>query len=261
MAGIFSLVWILFYILIYWFQPFPAFWNDFLSIFFTQVASLAAAIIATLVSFHYERSETPRRIWGWFAVALWMWFAAEVSWGYIYMTEGEVSIGLADVFWIISYGLFGLALVQQFKILHQPSARRLWGWVLIAILSLLALTMAVYFLVTTMAPTPFSLDAAINSFYPAADLLMAVIALWLIRHFQGGAFSRPWIGLLVFTFSDLLYAWLEASGLYAWSLEQGNLLTTITDVAYLGSYLVLGLGVLSMWLYLKYGLRMDPDAR
>ncbi|MDQ2693388.1 MAG: hypothetical protein M3Y68_15230, partial [Chloroflexota bacterium] len=196
-----------------------------------------------------------------FAVALWLCFAADVTWGYVYMTAGEGSFWLADAFWILSYGLFGLALVQQFKILHQPSARRLWSWVLVAILCLLAFTLAIYYLVTSQMPFPFSLNAAINSFYPAADFLMAVIALRLIRHFQGGAFSRPWIGLLVFSFSDLLYAFLEASGMYAWSLEQGNLLTTITDVAYLGSYLVLGLGVLSMWLFLRYGLRMHPDAR
>jgi hypothetical protein len=78
---------------------------------------------------------------------------------------------------------------------------------------------------------------------------------------MGGALARPWLGLLAFSFADLLYAWIEISGLYSWSVDQANLLSTVTDIVYLGAYLVLGFGVLSQWAFLKYGLRAPTPQR
>lgn len=260
-AGILFLAMLLFYIVVYWYQPFSDFWNNFFANFVPQVASLIAAVFATLIWNLYDRQDPPRRVWGWFAVALWMWFGAEVAWGYLNIMAGEVSLGLPDVLWITSYLFLGLALIQQFRILTEPASRVMWTGIAIAAAALVGLTAGIYRMITAAAETPPTLAVIANSFYPAADLIMAVIALWLARNFMGGAFSRPWIGLLVFSFADLLYAWLEASGVYAWSLEQGNLLTTLADVAYLASYLVLGWGVLYMWLFLKYGLLRHTDAR
>jgi hypothetical protein len=225
------------------------------------VASLLAAVFATLIWNHYDRQDPPRHVWGWFALALWMWFGAELAWGYLNIMAGEVSLGLPDVLWTTSYLFLGLALIQQFRILAEPGSRVLGIWIAIAAAALAGLTAGIYRIIAAAAATPPTLDMIVNSFYPAADLILAVIALWLARNFMGGAFSRPWIGLLVFSFADLLYAWLEASGMYAWSLEQGNLLTTLADAAYLASYLVLGWGILYMWLFLKYGLLRHADAR
>ncbi len=177
------------------------------------------------------------------------------------MTAGEVSIGLPDILWIASYLFLGFALIEQFRVLAQPGPAALWARIVVAAILLLVLTAGINRLLTDAAEMPGSLDSAVNSFYPAADLLIAFIALGLARNFRGGAFSRPWLGLLVFAFSDLLYAWLEISGMYAWSLGQGNLLTMVADLAYLASYLVLGWGILYMWLFLKYGLLRHTDAR
>lgn len=260
-AGLFSLVFILVYSAIYWFQPFSEFWNNFFSNLFSPVASFMGAMFATLIWAGYEKTDAPRTIWGPFAVGLWLWFAAEITWGYLNMTVGEVPIGLPDVFWIVAYLFLGQALVHQYKILTQPTARELQLRMLMVMLSVLALTLLIYGVFLSGTETSEKLIAAVNSFYPAADLILAVIALWLARNFMGGAFSRPWLGLLAFTFADLMYAWLDASGMYTWSLEQGNLLTTVADVAYLGAYLILGLGVFYQWLFLRYGLRSRADAR
>jgi hypothetical protein len=102
---------------------------------------------------------------------------------------------------------------------------------------------------------PNKLDVLVNSFYPAADILLVCFALWLARKFTGGALARPWLGLLVFAFADFLYAWLQITGTYAWSIENRNWLSAIADIAYLVAYIVLGMGVLYHWLFLKYGLR------
>lgn len=260
-AGTLFLAMFVFYIVVYRYQPFSDFLNNLFANVVPQIASLIAAVFATLIWNHYERQDPPRRVWGWFALALWMWFGAEVAWGYLNIMAGEVSLGLPDVLWITSYLFLGLALIQQFRILAEPGSRALWIWIAIAAAALVGLTAGIHQMITAAAATPSTLDVIVNSFYPAADLILAVIALWLARNFMGGAFSRPWIGLLVFAFADLLYTWLEASGVYAWSLEQSNLLTTLNDAAYLASYLVLGWGVLYMWLFLKYGLLRHADAR
>jgi hypothetical protein len=192
---------------------------------------------------------------------LWLWFTGDVCWGYINLTQGEVNIGVPDIFWMISYYFFGQALLTQYKILSQPAPRDVQKRVLIGTLSLLALIWLIYSFLLSTGESMNKLDALANAFYPAVDVLLSIIALWLARNFAGGAFARPWLGLLAFSISDLLYAWLDLSGAYAWSLEQGNLLSTLTDVAYFAAYLVLGLGVLSQWLFLKYGLRTSAEKR
>jgi hypothetical protein len=261
LAMAFCLVYVAGYFAIYWFQPFSDFWNNLLSNVFTQVASLIGTVLAIMIWSMYEKTDAPRSIWGYFAVGLGLWFAGEVSWGYLNMTMGEVPIGLADVFWILAYFFFGHALIRQYRIVRQPTANELLVRILVGIVAALLLTFAIYWLVIEHTDTQALLNAVVNSFYPAADLIMAVIALRLARNFSGGAFSRPWLGLLVFTFSDFLYAWSEASGMYAWSVEQGNLLTTVVDLTYLIAYLVLALGVLYQWLFLKYGLRSGSRVR
>ena len=175
--------------------------------------------------------------------------------------RGNVQEGMADVFWVVAYLFFGQALLIQYRILARPSKRELLSRVGLAILCLLALYFLVYRLMTAWVNVQSQFGAAVNLFYPVADLVLAVVAIWLVHRFQGGAFSRPWLGLLAFSFVDLLYAWLQISGIYSWSVNQANSWSALFDVAYLGAYLLLGLGILSHWVFLKYGLRSPTGAR
>jgi hypothetical protein len=259
LASVASLVLLAIYVIIYWFQPFTEYWNNFFSNFFLVLVALIAAVVASMVWALYDRTDSPRLVWGPLAIGLWLWFAADFSWAIYNMTVGNVPIGVPDLFWILSYFIFGFALLNQYRILFQPASRDLWKQVLLLVSALLVLTLAIYLIVISSVEMPNTLDAVINSFYPAADILLATIALWLAHKFMGGAFARPWIGLLIFSFADFLYAWLETSGNYAWSLEHGNLLSTISDITYLAAYLVLFMGVLHQWLFLKYGLRSATE--
>lgn len=252
---------ILAYIFIYSFEPFSETLNVVLSNLILVLAALAAASMAFVIWRMYDKTDAPRRVWAPFTLALICWVAAEAIWGYINVTQGEVPIGWTDFFWIISYPLFGWALFQQYHILTGYSLRKIWTRTFIAILCLVAFTLLTYLILTAVAGTPKDLAALINSFYPAADLILAVIAMRLARDFVGGAFSRPWFGLIVFAVSDLVYAWLEISGLYTWSIEQGNLLTTISDALYVAAYLVMGITLLYQWLFLKYGMRPHRETR
>lgn len=256
-----ALAYIMLYAYLYIVQPFTELWNVIVSNLFLIVASSLTATIATQTWVHYDRTDTPRRIWGWFATGLWLWAAAELVWGYLNVTRGEVPEGISDVFWISAYFFFGHALFLQYRVLARPTPREFAIRVLIALLSLIALYLLIYGGLVSGTTAQSSFDAAINSFYPAADLLLVFVALWLARNFSGGAFSRPWIGLLAFAIADLMYAWLELSGLYSWSVAQANLWSTVFDVAYLGAYLVLGLGLLSHWVFLRFGLRAPTQPR
>jgi len=249
------------YTYIYFIQPFSSFWNDLASNVLSEIASLASAVAATMVWAYYEKSDSPRRVWSYFAFGLWLWFAGELVWGYLNMTVGEVAIGVPDFFWIIAYFFIGQALLQQYRILFRPTMRELFGRAVVIAVSVFALTLLVFLLFKPIAESSSLLETIVNAFYPSADLVLALAALWLARSFQGGALGHPWIGLLVFTFSDWMNAWLQLSGIYAWSLEQGNLLSTFSDILYIVAYLVLAYGAFSKWLFLKYGLRPSTETR
>jgi hypothetical protein len=259
-AKIAALLFILVYAVIYWAEPFSAIWNVILTNLFLVIASSLTAFIATLIWALYDQADIPRRVWSNFAIGLWLWAVAELTWGYLNVTQGEVPEGISDIFWIIAYLFFGQALVFQYQLLARPTKQGLVGRILVALLIFLAVYQFIFRTLISDTEAPGSFGAVINSFYPAADLLLALVALWLASHFMGGAFSRPWLGLLAFAFADFLYAWAEISGVYSWGINRANLLSTITDVAYLGAYLVLGLGILSQWVFLKYGLRSPSEA-
>ncbi len=70
--------------------------------------------------------------------------------------------------------------------------------------------------------------------------------------------ARPWAGLFVFALADVLYAWLVESGLYATSAETGNLLSLIADTSYIAAYLVIALGFLSFFLFIRNEQKTIP---
>ncbi len=235
------------YVFIYFREPFTAFTNTLLADILTVTASLFSAVCATLVWRMYEKTDAPRRIWGYFALGLWIWVLGETTWSYWNLTlpNGEVPVGVPDVFWVGAYYFLGQALLSQYKILVRPTQTELRRRVITSLL-FLGVSFALVFGVLEWFSLSSSVgDTLVNAFYPAGDLTLALSAIWLTRHFQGGALGRPWIGLLVFTFSDLLYAWLQLSGAYAWSLAQGNLVSGFSDIVYFSAYLVLGIGSFS----------------
>jgi hypothetical protein len=261
MAKITALVLIAIDAVIYLMEPFSDVWNDILANLLLVIAASLAAAVATMVWARYEQTDPPRRIWSNFAIGLWLWVAAELIWGYLSATQGKARAGIADVFWVAAYIFFGQALLVQYRILARPNKQELLSRVSLAILPLLMLYILVYRLLITWVDVQSQFGAAVNLFYPVADLFLALVALWLVRYLRGGAFARPWLGLLAFSFADLLYAWLEISGIYSWSVNQANLWNALFDVTYLGAYLLLGLGILSQWAFLNYGLRSPAEVR
>jgi hypothetical protein len=251
------------YAVIYFLEPFSTFTNNLLANALTITAAVFSATCATLTWGMYEKTDTPRRIWGLFAFGLWLWVIGEITWGYQNLTlpNGEVPIGVSDAFWVIAYYFLGQALLSQYQLLVRSTKSELTSRV-IRVLLFLGVAFGLIFTVLMWLDISVSVgDTLVNAFYPAGDITLALAAIWLTRNFQGGALGRPWIGLLVFTFTDLMYAWLQLSGTYAWSLDQGNLVSGFSDLVYFSAYLVLGIGSFSQWLFLKYGFRSPSKAR
>jgi hypothetical protein len=251
------------YFIVYFWEPFSPFTNTLLADILTVSASVFSAVSASLIWRMYEKTDAPRRVWGYFALGLWIWVTAEVTWSYGNLTlpNGEVPVGLPDVFWVLAYYFLGQAILSQYRILVHPTRPELTSR-LIRTLLFFGVSFAVVFGILRWFALSDSVgDTLVNAYYPAADLTLALSAIWLTRNFQGGALGRPWIGLLVFTFSDLLYAWLQLSGAYAWSLDRGNWVSGFSDIVYFSAYLVLGIVSFSQWLFLKYGLRSPSRVR
>ena len=251
------------YSVIYFIAPFSSFTNNLLADVLTVMASVFSAASATMIWIMYEKTDAPRRIWGYFAFGLWLWVMGEVTWSYWNLTlpDGEVPVGVPDTFWIIAYYFLGQALLSQYQILVRPTRRELTGRVTSSLLFLCVFFALIFSVLKWLDISSSVVDILVNAFYPAGDLTLALAAIWLTRNFQGGALGRPWIGLLVFAFSDLMYAWLQLSGAYAWSLDQGNLVSGFSDIVYFSAYLVLGVGSFSQWLFLKYGWRSSSKVR
>jgi len=251
------------YSVIYFLEPFSSFTNTLLADGLTVMSSVFSAVSATMIWKIYDKTDAPRRVWGFFAFGLWLWVMGELTWSYGNLTlpDGEVPIGVPDAFWIIAYYFLGQALLSQYQILVRPTQGELTSRVTWSVLFLCASFALIFSVLRWLEVSSSVVDTLVNAFYPAGDLTLALAAIWLTRNFQGGALGRPWIGLLVFAFSDLMYAWLQLSGAYAWSLDQGNLVSGFSDIVYFSAYLVLGIGSLSQWLFLKYGLRSPSKAR
>jgi hypothetical protein len=246
------------YMFIYLRGPLPETWNDIVVAAFPAIAAAFTATLAAMICMRYEREEAPRRIWLYFAIGLWLWTAAELTYGYLDVTQDEVSVGLPDVFWVAAYLFFAYALLIQYRLLANPSKPELWKRVAFAALFLIVLYLLLYRLLISTVRADSQLDALVDAFYPVAGFFLALVAIWLIMHFQGGVFARPWLGLLAFAFTDLLYAWIDTSGIY----DQANTAwTALFDTSYFAAYLILGLGLLSQWAFLKYGLRSSNPTR
>jgi hypothetical protein len=178
------------YTIIYLVEPFSDVWNVILPNSLLVIASSLTATIATMIWARYDRSDIPRRVWGYFAFGLWLWAAAELTWGYLNVTQGEVPEGISDVFWISAYLFFGTGIIVSVLIL-APSDQTEVKQRLIAIVPFVAFYPLIYRALIFWRYV--KVLARLSTFYPAADLLR-----WHPRFacqsLQGGAFSvHGWV--------------------------------------------------------------------
>lgn len=249
---ILSVVLIAAYVILYQYTPLETTLNDVLLNSIISLGALTAALISTFIFRHYHPEELLRRVWQNIMIASWLWFSGELLWQiYAYFNDSVVPVpSLADGCWIGGFVFFTLAFYYQYSIVI-PAQKDMIRTFAIGTWLVVMLIPALYLSVTDS----FSLNYFIEFYYPFADLAVGIAGLALVFVFQGGALMRPWVGLMVFGLSDLLYAWAEKTQLYAASSESGNLLSLVIDTTYLAAYLLLAVGFLGHWVLLRYGLR------
>jgi hypothetical protein len=242
------------YVYTYWQTPLPGFWSDLLTNLYGILAVGLSATAATAIWRRYKKSEKLFSIWRFFTLGLWTWLAADLVWAVYNMTIVEVpEVSFADLFYILGYCFFFIALHRQYKLLFHPTPRQdalITGGLTAAILLLSLLSTL---LISAPAPGTTKFSLLINDFYPVGDLAIAAVALIFVLKFGRGIFARPWLGLVIFTITDSLYAWLYASGNYAYSVLQGNLASFVTDSLYTAAYLILAILLLNHYLLLRFG--------
>lgn len=249
------------YVFIYQTDLLPTGWADMLTSGMVVVAAIAAAVTASLVTRYYTTGTPLRLIWLHFSLALWGWAIGESIWMAEYMSGGSDAAHLspADVFWVLSYILFILSLYRQYNLIHRPARRKGLLFLAASLAIVLVITFVSGYWLTLSNPQADRLETYVNTFYAVGDIALAIGALLIASAFRAGALGRPWLGLVVFSVSDLLYAWAETSGFYAWTIAQGNLLTTVIDTTYLLAYLVVAFGCYLQLILLSYGPRLKHD--
>ena len=257
-GGILSLV---LFIYLYQASPFLASVTNIVTSGMITIASILAALCSILVMRQYGSGTPPRAIWLYFMLAVTGWAVAESLWLYAYIAGGQeaASLGLADVLWVLSYLFFIVALFRQYSLIYRPRQHTSILYLVLAVSSVLIITHLFAAWLLNNNPEADRLETYVNTFYAVGDFALALGALVIAAAFRNGALGRPWLGLLVFAISDLLYAWLETSGLYAWSIDQGNILTTITDASYFAAYLVVAFGCYLQLILLRFGPRLKHD--
>ncbi|MBI5936100.1 MAG: hypothetical protein HY867_20540 [Chloroflexi bacterium] len=248
-AVIYSSILLVGYVVIYQRMPFPEPWNTIVLNIATSLSAGFAALMATLILKYFEKDESPHKVWKNLMIACWLWFAGEVLWSMYVLLYGVAPLGLFDITWVVGFIYFTLALYQQHAILFP--AKKVFLRNISIFMWIMVLLLPIPVVLLTEGAT---LKTYMDFFYPFADLAVGVAGILLLFSFQGGAMMRPWIGLVVFGVTDYLYAWAEQTGIYAWSVDKGNLLSLFIDTSYTAAYIILALGFLAHWTLLRYGI-------
>ncbi|RPI33458.1 MAG: hypothetical protein EHM70_05935 [Chloroflexota bacterium] len=260
-----SLALVAMYVFVYQWQPFSTVMNDLIVNGLICLSALSGAVIVTRVWMEFDKGEPPKAIWGYFALALWSWTLGEVIWmiyAYIYVYGEIPPITPADFFWTIAFGFFAISFLHQFRLVFSPGrqAELRWLGISFAAVFIASLICTAIFYRTGSHSEQTWAETFIGVFYPFADLALALASWKVSRIFGRGLWGRAWLGLIVITVSDAIYSWLTFTGMYAYSVEQGNLLSLVSDTLYVAAYLILAMACLGQYLLLRYGPPQKGEA-
>ena len=256
-AAVISILMIAVYIWVYASSPFSELINALILNSLTPLAALLCSITLTLSLRFFAPGEEPRTIWLFYAACLWLWTAAEVYWGYLYTTVGEVpTLSLADVLWLFGYLAFTVSIVRQYRVVTFGQKKHL-GWIAAGVW-LIVLAVTAVWVFTTESITN-SVENYVVYFYPVADITIGLAALYLVYTFRGSTLAGPWLTIIAFVISDVFYIELIGSGVYDWKM-QGISLSLFVDTIYLIAYIIVGWGALQQYLLLYSGSQALPNS-
>lgn len=245
-----------FFVVTYIFTPFPQPWNDILNNQMYFLAAASGAVFCSLTTLEFKPGEKPRRIWGYFALALWSWALAEQAWALYAAFGGKVPIiSPADFFWVLGFIFFTASFGYHFRLIYNWSYGKAAYLAAGAFLSASALSLVLAWVQYSLIPHgPMNfLESWLEVWYIVADLAVAAAVVWLRKIFSRGQWGQVLPGLLLMVVTDTIYNILNATGLYSQSIQNGNALSLIADGTYVAAYLLLAVACLGQLLLVKYG--------
>lgn len=226
-------------------------WTNDAAYLIILAAALFAAVMGLLLTRQFQRAEPPRRIWLYFSLGYVSWLLGEIG-GFVNRAVYEEipTLTLNAIFWIGGYICFTIALFLQYRLVYRLEGRigrYHFGAILAAMLGLSALV-AYLASRTGYESAEGWLAIYVRVFYPVCDIILGLAALWLTLLFRRGNWGRPWWGLIAFFFADGIYTWYNLGGARFLTPLTDTWLSVLTDLAYVGGYLIVGLACLSMFL-------------
>jgi len=247
------------YIWVYLVAPLPGVGNNLLVNLIYVVFSAYPAIILWKILRFYDKSEVPRGIWLGFFIGFVLFLLGDVSWSLWNILFGEVPTpSVAEFFYIPAYIFLATGLFCQYGLIFPVNKikRMIASHVLFWFFGISVAAVIVF-----LRSGGISLDDLIEYLYPVLDLLLAVIAISLIRTFAHGSLARPFWGFLALFFADLTYAILMESGSYSFVVVDLHLGSLIADVFYALAYITFALGFWTHYAVLKYDSQAHMDIR
>lgn len=257
LSGVVILIWLVLYAVLSTIDFYLESWQTLLLNLSFSLAAGWSAWRASRLWRHFVPADLPRKVWRLFAMGLWCWAVAELLWALLAAIYGEAMpvVTLADLSWVVGSLILISALGLQFRILYRLSESRSRVILAVGLGILLLLSGVAALLVPQISTTELTRgELFLLVFYPLVDLLLAVGAVVAARFFGRGQLGRIWYALLMFAVSDTLFTWLLSEGVYVLA-GSSNVLTLLTDVLYIGAYLLLGWSLQAQEYLLLYGPR------
>jgi len=203
---------------------FQGYYPEFM-LFFSNVFSPLIAGVAVIVSgfcldkYWHKARERFSIIWLFFTMGLFLWFLGESVWmGYSLILGVEIPyLSVADVFWLLGYFPFFLALYLYVRIFGAALPLKT---IVIAMCATILLSVFVTIaLIMPLIGVEKDLSILIvDVAYPLLDLALFSVSLLGLLIFMKGKLGKSWLlinaGILCNTSADILFGYTVAHGTY-----------------------------------------------
>jgi hypothetical protein len=197
----------------------------------------------------YDQQDNPRRIWLDFLFGFGLFFVGEALWAITNVTAGEVpSPSMADAFFVFGYFFLVTGLVRQYNLVFPARKQNLAVATVLLWLAGIGLSFGFIYLFTGA----WGLDGFFEYLYVALDLLLALLAFYLMRTFGNSLLARPLWGFVALFVADLIYGLLVTSDTYAYVLQHSDFTRLFSDMAYNLAYIIFAVAFWGHYAVLKY---------
>lgn len=215
----------------------------------THVAFVTSALLAAVLTLKaartFESGMSARYVWLLLSAGLTVLTFSEALWiVYHVLRQPQPYPSLVDISWGIGFLPMLASLVLHYRTLHVQLSRRRKRLMLAAYLGVLfvVLLLSLEYILSHPGEVVV-MQLLIGAYYLIGNLGVAFIAVLSLVYLGGGLVARPWVylvsSILMFAVGGLAFSYGTWTGTYA---TGANLLSVVSDVAYLAGYLLAAAG-------------------